>query len=168
MSEEQNLSTGTDSDLYAELQQELDQTKAELDQANNQMLRAMADLQNLKKRQEQERIEMSKYASFRFIEKLLPIMDNWDRAISHIPAELIDNEWVKGVMQIQKQLTEACEKEGLTAIAAEINAEFDPNLHEAVMTDENFSANTIAKCLEKGYTLHDRVIRAAKVSVGNQ
>jgi molecular chaperone GrpE len=126
-------------------------------------LRTLADFENFRKRSEREKQDYFKYAMAGVIKDLLPVLDNFDRALEH--AEEGD-DFHKGVALIYKQLFDALQKHGLRTIA-DLNVHFDPNIHEAVVTEEdpNVPSHTVVAVLQKGYFLHDRLLRPAMVKV---
>ena len=138
----------------------------ELEDAKNRYMRTLADFENFRKRSEREKTEFFKYALAGLIKDLLPVLDNFDRALEH--AEEGD-DFHKGVLLIYKQLFDVLERHGLKPLD-ESGVPFDPNIHEAVVTEENPSvpAHTVTAVLQKGYFLHDRLLRPAlvKVAVG--
>ncbi len=137
--------------------------KEELTQMTETAKLAMADLQNLKRRTEEERAAVFAMASAELITRLLPILDNLNRATQHIPEGADD--WYKGVEMCITNLNTTLEEAGLTRMET-TEKEFNPNLHEAVMQGPG-KQNIITEELEAGYTLGERVIRHAKVKVGN-
>ncbi|HYI13701.1 MAG TPA: nucleotide exchange factor GrpE [Thermoanaerobaculia bacterium] len=140
--------------------------QAENQQMKDRLLRTLADFDNLRKRTEREKADFFRYALSSFFKDLLPVLDNFDRALDH--AEEGD-DFHKGVLLIYKQLFEILEKNGLKPID-EANVRFDPNIHEAVVREEDPSvpSHTVTAILQKGYFLHDRLLRPAlvKVAVG--
>lgn len=140
--------------------------RAENQQLKDRYLRTLADFDNLRKRTEREKSDFFKYALSNILRDVLPVLDNFDRALDH--AEEGD-EFHKGVLLIYKQLFDVLRKHGLTPID-EKNVVFDPNIHEAVVREENASvpSHTVVEILQKGYFLHDRLLRPAlvKVAVG--
>jgi molecular chaperone GrpE len=127
-----------------------------------------ADFDNYRKRSQREKEEWGKYAAQNLIEKLLPIMDNMDRAVDslEIQSEETRNN-LEGFRMIQRQMFEVLQKEGLSEIDA-LNQIFDPVCHEAVMqapVEEGQEDNQVVEVLRKGYRYHDRVLRAAMVKV---
>lgn len=147
-------------DRAAQLQQEVDEYK-------NNWLRATADFKNYKRRAEGERDDLIRNANAGLILKLLPIMDDFERAISHIPAEIENNPWLEGVKLVQRKLQTVLEGQGVQAIEA-VGTEFDPNFHEAVLYEETDSdhPNMVVEELQRGYKLGDRVLRPTMVKVG--
>ena len=129
-------------------------------------MRTLADFENYRKRADREKQDFFKYALAGTIKDLLPVLDNFDRALEH--AEEGD-DFHKGVSLIYKQLFDVLQKHGLKP-NDQAGVPFDPNIHEAVVTEENpnVPANTVTAVLQKGYSLHDRLLRPAmvKVSVG--
>jgi len=140
--------------------------REENEQLKSRVLRTLADFENFRKRTEREKTDFFKYALTNFMKELLPILDNFDRGLDH--AEEGD-EFHKGVLLIYKQLFDVLHKNGLTPIE-EAGVRFDPNVHEAVVREDDPSvpSHTVTAILQKGYFLHDRLLRPAlvKVAVG--
>ena len=138
----------------------------ELRDVRDRYLRTMADFENYRKRADREKQDFFKYALAATIKDLLPVLDNFDRALEH--AEEGD-DFHRGVALIYKQLFDVLRKHGVKPLD-ESGVHFDPNIHEAVVTEENPSvpAHTVVAILQKGYFLHDRLLRPAlvKVAVG--
>jgi molecular chaperone GrpE len=132
----------------------------------NRYVRVLADFENFRKRTEREKADFFRYAVASVLKDVLPVLDNFDRALDH--AEEGD-EFHKGVALIYKQLFEVLQKHGLKPID-ESGVTFDPNIHEAVVREEDDSVptHTVVSILQKGYFLHDRLLRPAlvKVAVG--
>ncbi len=139
--------------------------QGELDKANDVLLRTAAEFDNYKKRTEREKITTAEYAKAQLLKKILPCVDNCDRALA---ADKSSEDYAKGLEMILKQLDEILKAAGLTEIEAE-GVTFDPNIHEAVMhvDDETKGEKEIVAVLQKGYKLGDTVIRPAMVSVAN-
>jgi molecular chaperone GrpE len=140
--------------------------RAENEQLKNRYLRTLADFENFRKRNEREKADFFKHALGAVLKDILPVLDNFDRALEH--AEEGD-EFHKGVLLIYKQLFDVLQRHGLKPID-ETGVHFDPNIHEAVIREEDASVpnHTVAAVLQKGYFLHDRLLRPAlvKVAVG--
>jgi molecular chaperone GrpE len=136
--------------------------KAESYLANWQ--RAQADFINYRRRSEQEKEEIGKFASSVLMLSLLPILDDLERALTSIPSNLAKLSWVDGVRLIERKLQASLEAQGLSPIKA-LGEPFDPKFHEAAMHGKGKEGIVIAE-LQKGYKLHDRVIRPAMVVVG--
>lgn len=125
--------------------------------------RLMADFQNYKKRTEKERKDIYAYANEQIVSELLLVLDNFERALEH---DTEDKKYVEGMQLIFKQLKDTLIKAGLEEIKA-LGEDFDPNFHNAVMTEENsqFESGKVTAELQKGYTLNGKVIRATMVKV---
>lgn len=161
-SEESEEATVNEVDsLKKELAEE--RAKAEANLAGWQ--RAQADFTNYKRRGEQEKEETIKFSNASLMLKILPIFDDFERAVSAIPPELEGNSWADGVRLIERKLRSSLEAHGLSPIEA-TGQPFDPRLHEAVRQEKGKDGIVVQE-VEKGYTLFDRVLRASKVSVGN-
>ncbi|MGZ8729292.1 MAG: nucleotide exchange factor GrpE [Thermoanaerobaculia bacterium] len=136
------------------------------DDYKNRYVRALADFENFRKRADREKADFFRYATAAVLKDILPVLDNFDRALEH--AEEGD-EFHKGVLMIYKQLFEVLLRHGLKPID-EAGVVFDPNFHEAVVREEDDSvpSHTVVAILQKGYFLHDRLLRPAlvKVAVG--
>ena len=144
---------------------EIENLKAELNSKNDLLIRTAAEFDNYKKRTEREKSGVAEFAKAGIIKKLLPIIDNIDRA------SLSDKEsadYIKGIEMIVKQFEGIVDTLGIEQIGNEGDA-FDPNMHEAVMhiEDESMAENVIAEVLQKGYKLGETVIRPAMVKVAN-
>lgn len=132
--------------------------------------RERASFINYKRRSEQERAETVQFAAANLLKRLLPVVDDFDRALAAIPAEeREDNSWVEGVELIARKLHNILEQEGVEPIEA-LGQPFDPNLHEAVAFDDQAAGSgeqvdTVAEVYSKGYKMKDRVIRPAMVKV---
>jgi molecular chaperone GrpE len=146
--------------------EELAREKARSAELFDRLQRSMADLSNYRKRVEAEREEMAKLASMLLVAELLPVLDNFERALSTIPKELEMFSWLQGVMLIERHLRAILEREGVEAIAA-VGTQFDPNLHEAVVEEESADAKpgTVLTELQRGYTMHGRVLRPTLAKV---
>ena len=145
------------------LQKEIEKIQKELEEMTEYAKRTMADMQNLKRRQEEERKLITKMANTDLILGLLPVIDNMDRALDHAPKEA--EKWMEGMEMNIKQLKKTLLESGLEEIDA-INQPFNPELHEALAQGPG-EKDTIIEVFEKGYKLGDRVIRHAKVKVGD-
>jgi len=127
--------------------------------------RAQADFINYKRRSEQEKEEIGKFANASLMFNLLPILDDLERAFTSIPPHLARLTWVDGIRLIERKLQASLEVQGLSPIKA-LGEPFDPKFHEAAMHGKGKEGIVIEE-LQKGYKLHDRVIRPAMVVVGN-
>jgi molecular chaperone GrpE len=131
--------------------------------------RSRADFLNLKRRTEIERANLTSEAKEKILLRVLPVVDDFERAISSKPEALKDEPWVSGVMMIEKKLKTLLEQEGVTEVDS-LDANFDPRFHDAVQQDDETSGNTeyVMSVFQKGYKLGDKVIRPAAVKVGHR
>ncbi|EUJ41661.1 nucleotide exchange factor GrpE [Brochothrix campestris] len=145
---------------------ELDQLTAKYDALETRYLRLQADFDNSRRRQKIEAQSAAKFRSQAVIEKLLPVLDNFERAMATDLAGEDTKSFLEGIEIVQRQLITALEAEGLEVIAT-VGEAFDPNIHQAVMqdSDDAFESNVVTAELQKGYRLKERVIRPAMVKV---
>lgn len=145
-------------------QEELEQQLAEM---TADLQRTRADFENYRKRVEMEKTAARNAGQSAAILKLLPVIDNIERAIAHQPAELAENAWVQGVAGLVKHLEKSLEALNLRRIDATPGTMFDPELHEAIQFDEEAEGQheVIAEELQAGYTLNGQPIRHAMVKV---
>lgn len=127
--------------------------------------RAQADFANYKKRSEQEKQELGKFANLVLILNLLPVLDDFERAFSSVPTSLKKLSWLDGIKLIERKLWAVLEAQGLSPIKA-LGEPFDPALHEAVRQARGKEGIVIEE-VQKGYMIENRVIRPSKVVVGN-
>lgn len=126
--------------------------------------RAQADFVNFKRRTEQERNETVMLANATFMLNLLPVLDDLERALDSISEKLRKNTWVDGIVLIYRKLRSTLEANGLREIKA-LGETFDPNFHEAALYGDGEEGKVVEE-LQKGYMLHERVLRPAMVKVG--
>ncbi|MBI5302582.1 MAG: nucleotide exchange factor GrpE [Chloroflexi bacterium] len=153
----------------ASLKKQLEDERAKSAEYLDQWQRARADLSNFRKRADKEREDFGKFANSVLIARLLPVLDDFDRAFQTIPDNLRELTWIQGVMLIARKMNAVLEAEGLKPIDA-LNQPFDPNVHEAVIheeTDQHDDGVVIAE-LQKGFKLNDRVIRPTMVKVAKK
>lgn len=128
--------------------------------------RTRADFENYRKRMDTEKTAYGEATKATTIMKLLPVVDTIERAVSHVPVELSDNAWAKGITGLAKNLEKSLSELCLARIHAQPGTPFNPELHEAVsMEDEGGDHEVIAEELRAGYTLGDAVIRPSMVRV---
>ena len=147
------------------LKQALDEEKKRAEDYLANWQRAQADFINYKRRTEQERGELNKFANATLILNLLPILDDLERAFTSIPLKIAKHDWADGIRLIERNLRAVLEAQGLAPIQA-LGEPFDPNFHEAIRQDKG-KEGIVMEELQKGYILGDRVLRPAKVVVGN-
>jgi len=129
--------------------------------------RTRADFENYRKRVEGEKTAARESGQSSAILKLLPVIDNIERAITYMPDDLKDNTWAQSVVGLVKNLEKSLESLNLKRIDAKTGTEFNPEIHEAIQSDEDAAGEkeVIAEELQGGYTLNGRVIRHAMVKV---
>lgn len=147
----------------SDVQQQIDELTADLQ-------RTRADFENYRKRVELEKQNARQMGEATTVHKLLPVIDNIDRAVAHIPDELSDNKWAQGIAGLTKQLEKSLEGMNIKRIDAGEGVTFDPELHEAVQFDEEADGEheVIAEELQAGYMLGGKTIRPAMVKVTRQ
>lgn len=150
------------------IKQEIDKKAREAKEYYDRWLRVQADFQNYKKRVEKEKQAIYKYASQDLINKLLPVLDNFELALQSVDDETAQDmdSFSQGIKMILKQLKGILEEEGVKEIKA-VGEEFDPNYHEAVeqVEAQNYEPNTIINVVRKGYMYKDKVLRPSLVKV---
>jgi molecular chaperone GrpE len=127
--------------------------------------RAQADFINYKRRIEQERQEFNSFANASLIRGLLPVLDDLERALNAIPEEFANHDWVEGVRLVERKFKTILERQGVKPILT-LGMAFDPALHEALRQDKGKEGIIISE-IQKGYMLHDKLLRPARVVVGN-
>ena len=128
--------------------------------------RQMAEFENFRKRTEKEKSMMFEMGAKSVIEKLLPVVDNFERGLATIPEEDADSAFASGMKMIYKQMMDELDKLGVKPIEA-VGQEFDPNFHNAVMQveSEEYESGVVAQELLKGYMYHETVVRHSMVAV---
>jgi molecular chaperone GrpE len=149
------------------LEQVLAETQAKMEQQREALMRAVAEAENARKRAQADAANSQKYAVERFAESLLPVVDSLEAALGAEQAR--SDPLVQGVEVTLKQLLTALERARVTPIPAAPGDRFDPYRHQAMASVEaDAEPNTIVQVLQKGYRLHDRVLRPALVSVARE
>ena len=148
--------------------EEIEKLKNENIELNDKLLRSLAELQNYKKRKDEELSRMLKYSDEELIMDLLPIIDNFERAIK-LDDEVLDDElskFLEGFKMIYTSIVQILNKYEVKEIDS-INKVFDPTYHQAVLTDnvDGYEDNTVIEVLQKGYMYKDRIIRPTMVKV---
>lgn len=151
----------------SKIQEQLELQVAEL---TGDVKRTRADFENFRKRTEADKIQARESGQANAILKLLPVIDNIERAIAYTPADLRDNTWVQSVAGLVKNLDKSLESLNLKRIDATIGIPFNPDFHEAIQFDEDTVGEheVIAEEMQAGYTLNGHVIRHAMVKVTKQ
>lgn len=150
----------TKSKAQTELEQQVGELTADLQ-------RLRADFENYRKRVDSEKLSARQDGEVRAIMKLLPVIDTIERAVAHIPADIADHQWVKGVAGLVKQLEKSLGELNLVKINASEGVEFNPDIHQAIQFDEESEGEkeVVAQELQPGYTLNGTPIRHAMVKV---
>lgn len=150
----------------AGLEKRVEQLEKQLEEEHNLYLRTLADFQNFRRRQEEENRQLRQFANRELILALLPILDNFERALAAAEQSQSYEALVGGVALTLRQMQDFLKKNGVQAIEA-VGQEFDPNYHEAVMRveDPEHPENTVVEELQRGYAMHDRVLRPSMVKV---
>ncbi len=146
------------------LREDLQKLQQEADRLKDIAGRAQADLQNAKDRLERERQDVSKFALAGAMTRLLPTLDNLQRAFQHLPEDLMTHEWVKGVAAIEQELLRQLTELGLQKIEA-LGQSLDPTRHDVLQVGPGEQGKVI-EVFEEGYAFNGRVLRPSKVRVG--
>ena len=148
-----------------ELQKALADEKAKGESNLQGWQRAQADFINFKRNSEKEKLELNKFACVGLLVNILPVIDDFERALEAVPASEVNQKWLEGMKLIDRKFRDVLEKQGLSRIST-LGEKFDHNIMEA-MASSTGARDTVLQELEKGYKLQDKVIRPAKVIVGS-
>jgi molecular chaperone GrpE len=164
------ITTPSRSELLAQLQEveaALAKTREQAEENLRNWQRAAADFSNYKRRTDEERRAAGAFVNEVLLARLLAVLDDFDRALESVPEDVHEG-WLDGIRLVERKLQGLLEAEGVTPIEA-IGQPFDPNLHEAVVHEETTEApdNTVIGEVQKGYLLHERVLRPSLVRVAN-
>lgn len=145
-----------------------DKKDEKIEELTDRLKRQMAEFDNFRKRTEKEKSSMYEIGAKSVVEKILPVIDNFERGLAAVPEEQKEDAFVTGMDKIYKQLLTSLEEMGVKPIEA-LGQEFDPNFHNAVMhvEDEELGENIVAEEFQKGYMYRDTVIRHSMVKVAN-
>jgi len=148
------------------LQADLDDARRQIDELKKQVLYSHAEFQNFRRRKEDEQRELAKFANAELIRSILPILDNFNRALQAAEQTRNFDALIGGVSGTSKQLHTFLQKAGVSPIEA-LGKDFDPNFHEAIghSDDPAYAPNTVAEEVQRGYLMHDKVLRPALVRV---
>lgn len=151
---------------FSKKEKKKDKKDEMIEELTDRVKRQMAEFENFRKRTDKEKASMYEMGAKAVIEKILPVIDNFERGLSSISEEEKNNSFVEGMNMIYKQLTNELEQMGVTPIEA-VGKEFDPNLHNAVMQveSEEYESGIIAQELQKGYMYRETVVRHSMVAV---
>lgn len=148
------------------LEEDLKAANQKIQELTETAKRALADLQNYRKRIEEEHTSFIQFANLSLLLELLPILDNFQRAFLSVPEVIKKTEWFAGALQIEQQLVSVMRKQGVTEMPSSVGQKVDPEHHEALMTKPG-EQDMVVEEFEKGYMLGSKIIRPAKVAVGN-
>lgn len=145
-----------------------DALKEKIEELEDRVKRQMAEFDNFRKRTEKEKASMYEIGAKSVIEKILPVIDNFERGLAAVPEEQKEDSFVVGMDKIYKQILATLDEIGVKPIEA-VGQEFDPNFHNAVMhvEDETLGENTVAEEFQKGYIYRETVVRHSMVKVAN-
>jgi molecular chaperone GrpE len=149
------------------LERDLSEAQERAEEHLRSWQRAAADFSNFRRRTEEERGTVTQFATAMLVGRLLAVLDDFDRALENVPPDAHES-WVDGVRLVERKLRGVLESEGVTPIEA-LGQPFDPNIHEAVVHEDTTEHpdNEVIGELQRGYRLHDRVLRPALVKVAN-
>ena len=145
-----------------------DKKDEKIEELTDRLTRQMAEFDNFRKRTEKEKAAMYEIGAKDIIEKILPVLDNFERGLAAVPEDEKGSSFAEGIEKIYKQFVKTLEDAGVETIEA-VGQQFDPNLHNAVMhvEDEKYGENEIAMELQKGYKYRGSVVRHSMVQVAN-
>ena len=145
-----------------------DKKDEQIEELTDKVKRQMAEFDNFRKRTEREKSQMYDMGAKTIVEKILPVIDNFERGLAAVPEDNKEDAFVVGMDKIYRQMLTVLEEAGVKPIEA-VGAEFDPNFHNAVMhvEDETLGENVVAEELQKGYMYRDTVVRHSMVKVAN-
>ena len=174
---QEDISGGEDSESWEESPDQAGQEKkkgkqdprdVQIEELQDRLKRQMAEFDNFRKRTEKEKSAMYEVGARDIIEKILPVLDNFERGLAAVPEDLKGGSFAEGVEMIYKQFIKTLEDAGVEAIEA-VGQQFNPDLHNAVMhiDDEAYGENEISQELQKGYKYRGTVVRHSMVQVAN-
>lgn len=152
--------------LFGKKEKKKDKAQERIEELEDKVKRQLAEFENFRNRSEKEKTAMYEVGAKSVIEKLLPVIDNFERGFLTVPEEEKDSPFVDGMNKVYKQLITELDSIGVKPIEA-VGLEFDPNLHNAVMQveSEEYESGVVAQELQKGYTYRDTVVRHSMVAV---
>ena len=143
-----------------------DKKDEQIEELNDRLKRQMAEFENFRKRSEKEKSQMFDMGAKTIVEKILPVIDNFERGLAAVPDDKKDDPFITGMDKVYKQMLTELDAAGVKPIEC-VGQEFDPDFHNAVMQVENdeLESGTVAQELQKGYTYRDSVVRHSMVAV---
>ena len=171
---EQNSTVANDTDTDNEKQNELEENlRDEIEQLRDEKLRLLADMENLRKRSDRDRVDSIRYGNINFARDILSLGDNLSRALDAIPKDAEKTETItnliNGLRMVQREFTSILEKHGIKKIEA-LNQRFDHNFHQAMMEieSEEVEEGIVIQEIQSGYNMHDRLLRPSMVGVAKK
>jgi len=171
---EQNGTVANDTDADNEKKNELEENlRDEIEQLRDEKLRLLADMENLRKRSDRDRMDSIRYGNINFARDILSLGDNLSRALDAIPKDAEKTETItnliNGLRMVQREFTSILEKHGIKKIEA-LNQRFDHNFHQAMMEieSEEVEEGIVIQEIQSGYNMHDRLLRPSMVSVAKK
>ena len=145
-----------------------DKKDEQIEELNDRLKRQMAEFENFRKRSEKEKSQMFDMGAKTIVEKILPVIDNFERGLAAVPDDKKDDPFITGMDKVYKQMLTELDAAGVKPIEC-VGQEFDPDFHNAVMhvEDEQYGENVVAEELQKGYMYRDSVVRHSMVKVAN-
>jgi len=163
-----NNNTDSENDQAEPIHPQSDDSQQQIGELTQALQRERADAINIRRRHDEELASLRGRVKTSVIEELLPVVDNFERALKHVPEDLKDNDYIKGVQGVVKQFEKTLSDMGVERIKT-LGEHFDPNLHEAVSMEEGDGQNEIiSEELQSGYKVGNDVIRHAMVKVKQQ
>lgn len=154
--------------FFGKKKEKKDPRDQQIEELTDRVRRTMAEFDNFRKRTEKEKAAMYEIGAKDIVERILPVIDNFERGLASIPEDTKESAFAEGMEMIYKQLLKTLEEAGVKPIEA-VGQPFDPNFHNAVMhiEDESLGENVVAQELQKGYLYRDTVVRHSMVQVAN-
>ncbi len=154
--------------FFKKKEKKKDKKDEQIEDLTDRLKRQMAEFENFRKRTDKEKSQMYAMGAKGIIEKILPVIDNFERGLAAVTQDQMEDPFAEGMTKIYKQMMTILEELGVKPIAA-VGEEFNPDFHNAVMhiEDETLGENIIAEELQKGYMYHDSVVRHSMVKVAN-
>ena len=163
---EDNASADADEKKGLFKKKKKDKKDEQIEELNDRLKRQMAEFENFRKRSEKEKSQMFDMGAKTIVEKILPVIDNFERGLAAVPDDKKDDPFITGMDKVYKQMLTELDAAGVKPIEC-VGQEFDPDFHNAVMQVENdeLESGTVAQELQKGYMYKDSVVRHSMVSV---
>ena len=156
-----------DGEAEGDAQDVIEKLIAQRDEYLDQLQRSRAEFINFRKRTESERMKLGEIVSANTLAQFLPVIDDFDRAMTAVPDEEREGSWVSGITMIRKKLQGILERAGVSEVPG-VNEPFDPAYHEAVASDPGSSGEAVVEVYQKGYRIGDTLLRAAMVKTGDK